>query len=205
MKKLTLVLMIAAVMIFAASPLFAEGMMFGIKGGLNIANLSGDDVEGTSAKTAMAVGGFMCYNFTEIFAVQPEVLFSMKGAKETDDSEDINWKINYIEIPILLKVNLPTEGKIDPSLYAGPGFGLLLSSKMSNSGEVDMKDETASMDIGIIAGAAVAYQMEKGALSLEARYEVGMTTLAKNEDDTGSKPDVKNSVISIMVGYAFAF
>jgi hypothetical protein len=206
MKKSALMLLVAATMLFAASPLFAEGMMFGIKGGLNIANLTGDDVEGVSSKMGLVGGVSLSYNMTEIFAIQPELLYTMKGAKSDEDEGEVTWKINYIEIPVLFKVNLPTEGNIDPSLYAGPGFGILLSSKVSNGTEVDLKDDTAGLDIGIIAGAGLAYQMEGGALTLEFRYEVGMISIAKNEiEETGDKPDVKNSVISLMVGYAFAF
>jgi hypothetical protein len=198
MKKFVFVLMVAATTLFAVSPLFAEGAQFGIKAGLNIANVTGDDAEGFSSKVGLVAGGFMCYNFTEIFAFQPELLFTMKGASGDGDHK---WSVNYIEIPVLFKANLPTEGKIKPMLYAGPGFGILMSSKAD---DVDMKDETTSFDIGVMAGAGIAYQMEKGAITLEARYEVGMTTLAKNEDeDTGSKPDIKNSVISFLVGYAF--
>jgi len=209
MKKLTLVLMTAAIMMFAAVPLFAEGMMLGAKGGLNIATLIGDDVEDAASKMGLVAGGFFCYNITEIFAIQPELLFTMKGAK-SDDNDDV-LKINYIEIPLLLKVNLPTEGKIDPMLYAGPGFGILMSCKATNGEEQDWKDVTKTLDIGIIAGAGVAYQMERGALILEARYEIGMSTIDDWDDamlenqGLTEQPDEKNSVISIMAGYAFSF
>jgi hypothetical protein len=166
----------------------------------------------------LVAGGFLCYNINEIFALQPELLFSMKGWKvmveEGEGVAEMTAKLNYIEIPLLLKVNLPTDGKIDPSLYAGPGFGILLSAKASTGGgggeygfNEDIKmDGIASLDIGMIAGAGLAYQMESGALSFEARYEVGLTSLAKDEDaDTGKKASMLNSVISIMVGYGFAF
>jgi hypothetical protein len=164
----------------------------------------------TSSKMGLVAGGFLCYNSNEIVALQPEFLFSMKGWKAMVEDEEgdilveMTGKLNYIEIPLLLKVNLPTDGKIDPSLYAGPGFGILLSakSKFSDGEEEDNKDRTAGLDIGVIAGAGLAYQMESGALSFEARYEVGLTPLAKDKD---SEPDAFNSVISIMVGYGFAF
>lgn len=203
MKKSLLLLFVAVS--FATSPAFAEGMMAGVKGGLNFANLIGDNVEEAASKTSFVGGAFLCYPLTEIFAIQPELLFTMKGAKNEDSEDDESWNINYIEIPILLKVALPTEGNVDPSLYVGPGFGFLLSSKVSNGGERDLKDETEGFDIGLIVGAGVDYQLEAGALSLEARYEVGMTTLAKEEDDSGEKLDINNSVISIMVGYGFKF
>ncbi|MFA4948297.1 MAG: porin family protein, partial [Candidatus Krumholzibacteriia bacterium] len=118
MKKFTFALMLAAVALFVASPLFAEGMMFGVKGGLNMANITGDDAEGTLMKIGGLGGVFISYDITEIFAVQPEILFSMKGTKEDFEGTDVSTSLNYIEIPLLLKVNLPTEGAIKPSLYA---------------------------------------------------------------------------------------
>jgi hypothetical protein len=207
MKKFGFVFIAAALTLLAVSPAFAAGMMFGVKGGLNLANLTGDDVSDASIKTGVGVGAFLTYDLTEIFGVQPEVLFTMKGAKVKDvDLGDVTWKVSYIEIPVLVKVNLPTGGNVKPALFVGPGFGFLLSSKLSDGDEVDVKDATTSTDIGIIVGAGIAYKMEKGAITFDARYEVGMTTIVKEEDeDTGSKPDVKNSVISFMVGYAFAF
>jgi hypothetical protein len=203
MKKIVFVLMVAATMLFAVSPLFAQGgkMMLGFKAGLNLANVTGDDVGDTSNKSGLAAGGFMSYSITEIFAIQPELLFTMKGTKASD--EDVSWSINYLEIPVLLKVTLPTDGKIKPLLYAGPGFGFLLSSKQSDGTEVDVKDFTASTDIGIIAGAGIDYKMETSAITFEARYEVGMTSIGKEED--GETPDIKNSVLTFMLGYGFAF
>jgi len=206
MKKFTFALMLAAVALFAASPLFAEGMMFGVKGGLNMATATGDDAEGLSSKMGIVGGAFMCYNITEIFAIQPELLYSMKGAK---DEADETISFNYFEIPLLFKVNFPTEGKIKPSLYAGPTLGILMTAE-DTTGE-DIKDYVKTMDIGILAGAGVGYQMEKGLLFLEARYEIGMTGIMDFTDDEldamemDAQPDVKNSVISIMVGYGFAF
>jgi outer membrane protein W len=208
MKKFTLVMMLAAMMLFAASSLFAEGMMFGVKGGLNIANLSGDDVEDASSKTAVVAGVFFSYDITEIFAVQPELLFSMKGTKMDTGEGDETWNLSYIQIPLLLKVNLPTEGKIKPWLCAGPAFGLLMSAELEDE---DIKDQLKTMDIGIVAGAGVGYELEKGLIFAEARYEVGLTGLTDFSDaeldlmDLTEQPDAKNSTISIMVGYGFPF
>ena len=205
MKKFMFMLMLAATMTFAASPLYAEGMMFGVKAGLNLANAMGDDAEETSMKIGAVGGVFMCYDITEIFALQPELLFTMKGAKYDEGDTTMSWKLNYIEIPVLLRVNLPTEGKIKPMLYAGPALGILMSAKDEDE---DIKDYLKTMDIGVVAGAGVAYQLEKGAISFEARYEVGMSTvydLSDEELEGHDQPDVKNGVISFMVGYGFAF
>ena len=62
------------------------------------------------------------------------------------------------------------------------------------------------MDIGIVAGAGIGYQMEKGMLfargSLRGRHEDDRRARTRSGRRAA---DVKNSVISIMVGYGFAF
>lgn len=224
MKKFTFGLMLAAVMLFAAAPLFAEGMMFGVKGGLNMANLTGDDVSNTKSRTAFVGGAFGSFSITEIFAIQPELLYAMKGAALDISDFDASLNLSYIEIPILFKVNLPTEGKIKPSLYAGPSISFLMSAEADSAGTTtDIKDFAKSTDYGIIAGGSLGYQMGNGGLLfLEARYEVGLTSVAEKgamllgedgEDLTEEElaalaevePDMINSGFSIMVGYGFAF
>jgi hypothetical protein len=217
--------MLAAILLFTASPLFAEGRMFGVKGGLNVANVTGADAEGLSLKMGFVGGTYLCYNITEVFAIQAEYLFSMKGAEWSDI---IKFNFNYMEIPLLLKINIPTEGKIKPSLYAGPALGILMSAKaevMSIGVDVDIKDYVKSTNLGLVAGAGVGYEMEnKGLLFLEARYEIGMPIIARDmkftvsrENTTGttttgtmvtawwSDVNVKTSDFSIMAGYGFAF
>jgi len=135
----------------------------------------------------------------------------MKGAKVDISIVDISVNFNYIEIPLLLKATLPTGGKIKPSVYVGPALGFLTSAKVSAEGSsVDIKEYFDSVDFGIVAGAGIGIEMEKGMLSFEARYERSMSSVAKKgalafeEYDLETEPDLKNSDISIMVGYGFA-
>ncbi len=131
MKKFMFALMLAAVLLFTASPLFAEGMMFGVKGGLNMANLSGDDVsapdEDQNGHDRWRVPLLQYHGDLRDPA---RAAFHDEGRREsTFRLIDASIKANYIEIPLLFKVTLPTEGKIKPSLYAGPALGILMSAK----------------------------------------------------------------------------
>jgi hypothetical protein len=202
-KHVILVLALAALVAFS-SPLFAQDgkMMFGVKAGLNMANVTGDEAPDETSMKMGAVGGvFMCYKITDIFAIQPELLYTQKGATIDEGDDEFSWKTDYFEIPLLLKVNLPTEGKIKPSLYAGPALGILMSAKYE---EEDIKDYLKSTDFGVLAGAGLGYEMEKGMIGIEARYEVGLMTIDEAEGDE-EEADIKNSVISVMVFYGFAF
>jgi hypothetical protein len=205
-------------MVFAASPLRAANMTFGVKGGPTMATGTGDDAEDYSTKVGTAAGAFLCYGISGIFAIQTELLFSMKGAQD-NGWLDINgnpisasMNLNYFEIPLLLKVDIPIGEKIEPILYAGPALGILMSAREKFGGQsADIKGLFKTLDIGIVAGAGVAYEIKRGWFLLEARYEIGINTIMDLGDAelaaeglTG-QPDVRNSVSTIMAGYEFAF
>jgi len=179
----------------------AENMMFGIEGGLSLANLKGGDVYNNSVKYGAIGGVFGRYTLTDIFAVQPEVLFAMKGAKYETEGVKSQQEINYIEIPVLVRATMQNEGKLKPSLFAGPAIGILLSNKITNGEEIDIKDASNGSDIGLVFGAGAEYMLEKGCVLLDARYELGLTSTMKSAEDK----EVKNSVISIMIGYGMRF
>jgi len=202
-KTVRVVLALLAIVVLGAAPLCAENMMFGVEGALSLANLSGGDVYNNSIKFGGAGGAFMRYTLTHIFAVQPEVLLEMKGAKYEAEGLKSQQKINYIEIPLLLRATMPNESKIRPSVFLGPSIGMLLSNKITNGEEVDIKDATKSSDIGLVAGAGVEYMLERGCVLVDARYEMGLSSIMKKRE--GEQREVKNRVISIMVGYGMRF
>ena len=74
---------------------------YGIRGGLNLANINGDDTDNLSTRTGIFFGGFGEFGVTDMFAIQPEVLFSQQGA-EYEDSEaggeffDGRFKLDYL-------------------------------------------------------------------------------------------------------------
>ncbi|MDH4157876.1 MAG: PorT family protein [candidate division Zixibacteria bacterium] len=218
----TLLVSVAVVLLFALSA-FAQDEAVGLTGkglkvGVNMADLAGDDAEGWDMKIGFGGGGFITYHFTPQFAVQPEVLYMMKGAKT---AADLKWKADYIEIPILLKFTPQMQGNLKPAIFAGPAVAMLMSAKLSNGGSIDIKDGLKSMDVGIAFGAGAAIQMETMTITFDARYTMGMTKFVDYkewnktmeelaEDLEGFEwgaltedPKVKNTNISVMVGVSF--
>lgn len=200
-KSLCVVLAIIGFMALGVASVRAENVMFGVEGGLSLANLKGGDVYNNSIKYGATGGVFGRYTLSDIFAIQPEVLFAMKGAKYEADGIKSQQEINYIEIPVLLRATMQNEGKLKPSLFAGPAIGILLSNKITNGEEIDIKDASNSGDFGLVFGAGAEYMLEKGCVLIDARYELGLTSTMKSAEDK----EVKNSVISIMIGYGMQF
>jgi len=198
MKKIMLTA--AAVLAFAFSN--AQETKFGVKAGLNIANIGGD-IEDASSKIGFNVGGFAEFKISDKFAIQPELLFSTQGAK-TEWSEDdvtVEEKLNlsYLNIPVMAKFYVAEKF----SLEAGPQIGFLLSAKSKFEGgglseEVDVKDAYESIDFGVNFGAGYDFTEN---LSAGVRYNLGLSNIAKTEDGEDFK--MNNSVFSVSVGYKF--
>ncbi len=205
MKKvftLLFVLSIFSIMSFAQ-------MQAGLKAGLNLANLSGDDAGSPDSKTAFAFGGFFAYQFSPMFAIQPEIYYSMKGATDNMTFEgatvDITYTFDYIEIPLLLKFMIPIQGSnIKPAIFAGPHVAINTTAKVKaeyqgDSQEEDIEDFKSS-EFGLQFGGGVGFPVGKGELGFDIRYIMGLSTIFDVEGD----PDVKNSVINFNLYYAFS-
>lgn len=180
------------------------GISKGIKGGFNFANFRGSDVEGSSSRKALVVGGFVKVNLLSIIAIQPEVLYSGKGAEFEENSTKTTEKITYLEIPILVKINALNAGLLKAGLIGGPSFAFRLSAKRTTeangqSNEIDIKDHIKSNDAGAVIG--IGADISAGVISLtgDIRYTMGLSSI----DDSDADLDIKNGVFSVMVGLGF--
>lgn len=218
MKKL---LLLAAFAGFAFTTAQAQEMRFGVKAGVNFANMSfkagGFSIE-PDARTAFHIGALVEFPVSDAFYIQPEILYNSVGSKyEESYSEDFMGveisvseksivKLDYISIPIMAKYYF-TEGF---SLEAGPQIGFLMSAKedfeftetamgqtASESESLDVKKHYKGIDFGLGIGAA--YRLDMG-LFFNARYVLGLSNISDVEDGDVT---VKNNVFQISAGYSF--
>ncbi|RPI04459.1 MAG: PorT family protein [Ignavibacteriae bacterium] len=195
MKKM---LLISFVMVFAVSIAFSQ---FGIKAGMNLGTLGGDDKtqNGFDPKTKVGLMGGISYHIGLIagLSVQPEVLYVQKGAIYEANLTAGNFYMNqkltftggYIEIPVVARYNLPTP-LVSPYIEGGLAYGFLLSAKqkeesttnvpgeVSGTNDTDVKDQTTSSDFSIIIGIGVDILM----FDVNARYVMGQTKIGKDSD-----------------------
>ena len=181
MKKIIL----TAAAVFAFSFANAQDMKFGVKGGLNSSTLSGAD--GAKSIIGVNLGGFVEFKVSDKFSVQPELLYSMQGAK----FETGTLNMNYINIPVMAKYAVADKF----NLQAGPQIGFLMSAKYDS---VDVKDQMKSLDFGVNLGAGYDFTENLG---LDLRYNLGLAQTQK-ELMTGQTA-AKNAVIQLSVGYKF--
>lgn len=181
MKREVTLLMVFFVLFFTT--LAIGQVSVGFLGGVNIATLSGEDETGGEidfeSRTGFAGGGILDVTLTPNISLSFQPMYIQKGAKETEDGVEIDWKNTSLEVPVLLKVGFGT-GSAKPYLMGGGGIGFLMSSKVGFSyggvsADIDVKDFMKSTDMSVIFGGGVLFQLEKVNLFVDARYSLGLT------------------------------
>jgi len=184
----------------------------GIKGGLNLSNMTVDDNDDSNLKVGFHVGVFDKIAVSEIFAIQPELLYSEKGMKFNYDESviadgDTKFKLRYIDLPVKLVFNL-TE---DLNFQVGPYVSYLVSANADTDADVfdaidiDSDDELDrdnfhSFDYGVTAG--LGFDLDPVIIGLN--YDLGLNPVAK--DDEAARAiigDAKNTNIQVYVGFKF--
>jgi Outer membrane protein beta-barrel domain len=208
MKKLIAGVVVAGLACLMLAPQAARAdVQFGLHGGVNMAKVTGADtadLTGTLKTKVGFVGGvFVAFNLGSMFTIQTEVNYTMKGvsATYTDVDVEVSEKLysNYIEIPLLLKLKVPTP-LVSPFVFVGPSVGFKLSEKVTLNGQNMPITETIfkNNDYGAIFGGGVNIGRHFFA---DVRYTLGLQKVLSAID--GVTPDVKNGVWSGTIGIAF--
>ncbi len=191
----------------------AQQFSYGPKIGLSLSTISAEDNGTFTSRVGFTAGLMAEIKLSEKFSLQPEALYSMQGAKASNDYfiydnglefENVIVKLDYINFPIL------AEYYITPKLSAqfGPQLSLLVNSKLeldftyeggtqfrSNSIDEQIRD----MDFGLSGG--FEYILDNGIL-FNLRYNLGLRDFVLAADG-GLQGDNKNNVIQLSVGYKF--
>ncbi|HEY6900573.1 MAG TPA: porin family protein [Puia sp.] len=182
---------------------------FGIKGGLNLTNLYVSDVSTEHMKAGFNAGVFAKLPVTKGFSIQPELLYSLKGAKEDynnflQGSGSYRFNLGYLELPVLAVVNLAPNF----NLHLGGYAAYLVNANIKNvddhgtiQGATDLNtDNFNRWDFGLVGG--LGFDIEN--FTLGARYNYGLSHIGKSGNLSGDlTKDSKNAGISIYAGFGF--
>ncbi len=212
MKKI----FVAAIICFAARTVSAQ-TSFGIKAGPNMSFLrykveaDGEKYTWDGSRLGFQVGGVAQIGIAENFAIQPELLFAMKGGNDVRPEgladETIDFKLMTIDLPInfIYRTN-GFFGGFGPNLQ----YGLKSTAKESANGdeEYDMFDKGVSnvfhqkrfeVGVNILAG----YKLQNG-VAFSLNFAKGLTNSSGYNDDLESGTIKMNSAyLGLSIGYFF--
>ena len=197
MKKTFLLLAIAIIGVSNSSQA-QEYWNFGVKGGVNFTNMTSDGFEDNNSRTGFHLGVLAEIPVSDRLSVQPEVLYSTQGTEDETGSFTNEYKLDYIQLPVLAKFYL-IDGL---ALEAGPSFNFLVNEEYdfeSNSLDFETDSEFAStFELGGALGAS--YKFNNG-FFLNGRYVLGFTDAfdSDNFDDDA----IKNNGFQLGVGFQF--
>jgi len=229
MKKV-LFSLIAAGALFQGPSAKAQGLQFGVKGGLNIANITvtdAGDIDDNRSITSFNVGGYVDMPLAPVFSLQAGLMVTGKGSKYTwGDKSSSNWvevKTNpiYLELPVNAVGKIPLGENFKLIVGAGPYLAMGIGGKYSTNGQLlgsdfsddksiefgdDKPDNNGSQGQGTLKrfdfGLNFLAGLELGHFTVNANYGLGLTNMNPGSDnDQGDK--YKNRVFSVSVGFLF--
>jgi hypothetical protein len=174
---------------------------FGAKGGLNI-----NKIEGKSYKSGFnynfQAGAFVQFNFSSRFGIQPEINFVQSVTEFSKDPTEIyddlfrdgsqkTATLNYLEVPVLLNVNIGPSKRV--KLQVGPAYGGLLKQtidSLRNNANIYKNGEWSAIG---------GLWLQLPLINLGARYKLGLTDI--NAID--NRQTWKNQAIQIFIGVTF--
>lgn len=183
MKKKSFTLLLAACFFCYLSAHAQTTFHLGVKGDIDLTNISGNGMS-KSLKTDYEAGVFGEINFGQKWGIQPEVMYSRRDAKISDDfpkyyinevSTDYKntVKLNYIVVPIMAKYNISNLFTVN----LGPQFGFKMydDEDLLKSGKPAFKD----LDFGIAGGLTLNVSES---FKFYTRYYQGLSNI-NNIDD----------------------
>ena len=199
-------LLIGVALLGLAAPLRAQNLQAGLAGGVTISSVDGDDTEGAESRTSMFGGGSLVWQSANAFGFEMGLLYVSKGSDSRSDDIEATLQMDYIEIPLLARMQLAMgTAAFRPYLAVGGSIGLNIacSATLAAAGvslEEDCEHESfeGSLDIKEIdlgVSGAIGADMalgERFILSPSVRYTRGISEFVEDAD-------VKNSAFQIGV------
>jgi hypothetical protein len=144
----------------------------GLKGGVNIANLSG--FEGRS-RIGFHGGVFLHHTINSSWCFQPELLYSGEGQRYWSNGVERTLALDYIQLPLMIQY-YPTS-----QLYfeAGPQVGVLVSAQDKvdeETGHLNVKDDFSAAQIAL--GVGLGFKATNQVI-LYGRYNFGLTDVTR--------------------------
>ena len=204
MKVRAAAIVLVLAVIGLATPSTASAQV-GVLVGLNVANVD-FDVSDTSvsvngdSRTGFVAGLSFNMPIQQMFSVEVDALFAQKGTKfsatEGGFTDTAKINLNYVDIPVLAKVNVTGSAPVGVHLLAGPSFNFKVSEKFDPEDAADSEDSIEKMETALVFGGGV----HVGAFRVDLRYGIGLTNIVKDSASEGFITG-KNRVFSILVGF----
>jgi opacity protein-like surface antigen len=215
MNRTRVFCMVAVLALLVALPTQAGELGKGVKAGITYSKVTNDGPAGDSDSTmGFAAGIALSYDLVPGLTLAPELLYVQQGGKYDVNlvdggmvvgSGELTWDLDYLQVPVLAKLNLPVVGALLPNLFAGPAFAFNVKSDYtleSDSGdETGEVDDIKSTDLSLIVGIGMKVGAGPAGVDVELRYNHGLTDI--NDSDAADAAEITNRGFQVLAGFSF--
>ena len=124
----------------------------------------------------------------------PVMLFDNVDGMDVPRPGFINYTLEhdmrYLQVPVLVQMDIPYDGRFQPHLTAGVGLGYLWTAESTGDGDIfdamtfsdigdvtgdgDTSDAAGAFDMSVIVGADMVFPLARGSLEVGVRYELSV-------------------------------
>ena len=203
MKKVLSVLMVVVAMMFATNA--NAQIKFGLKGGLDVTNMSlSNDVFDASNKTGFFVGPMVKVTIPVVgLSFDAAALYDQKEAKISAENVETTMTQKSLNIPVNVRYGFGLSSLANVFVFAGPQWGINVGDKnfkWNDSSCYSLKKTNFSVNVGL--GVTLLSHLQ-----LSANYNIacGKTADATWTDVSNNiiKGNSKNNSWQIALGYWF--
>ncbi len=167
---------------------YDQRIFLGIRGGLNITNIEGafdipEFVSSDFKYKSRYTGHFGIvgnYHVTRGLAFQAEVNYAMMGAQTENNRQLVDLHaINFLELPVLVRLMAGNHKKTQVFLEAGPAISIaLFAQDHYRDGRIlNAKENYHGASYGVLGGVGVQFFAKKYRVALSGRYSYAFTDL----------------------------
>ena len=166
----------ALLLVFAISAVAKAQFEFGVKGGLNIADLS--NLNG-SARVSGHLGLLAHHTIDAHWCIQPELLYSFQGQRYPSNRSEKLLALDYIQIPVMVQY-FPVK---DFYVEFGPqlAFNTNASVKYNDGNKTEVDNHFTAADFSFNIG--LGY-MATRQIGIYGRYIAGLTDISTDDGAT---------------------
>jgi len=208
---------------FWEEPVFAQHFKAGVLAGIVTSQVDGDTYAGYS-KAGICAGGYVTRKFSagSNWSASFEIMYIQKGSRKVPhpdkgDFADYKLKLNYLEVPILLKYDFTNlqvqdtsgEKKIPFSVVGGIAFATLIHAEEWDAfGPVTGGTPFQKVDIPVILGLSYSFSEHIG-VDIKTAYSIlpvrkgGTSAYYQNWTYRFFKPGYYNNLIVFSLRYQF--
>ena len=197
-----------------------HGQELAVGGGMGV-NVSDLDTGGSSAIepesiTGFRIGAVVRLGLGPVLGLESGVHHSRKGARIGPfvtapgfPGPDVPFngvlKLSQLEVPLVATASLPIGSPLfEPRLYAGGRIAFETACELDLRPCAERGPQTAATTAGLLVGGGVDVELGPGSVTLDARYDHGLTDVIDDPEIDVGEDDQSLRSVALTAGYVVA-